>query len=72
MTTSTRQAANHQLVISSDTLGQIVAHLQSWLPYEGCGLIATEGDRVVRRRLEVSHDLLQQLLPFVASSRSLP
>lgn len=37
---------DHRLEIHPQQLNQIVAHVRSWLPFEGCGLLATEGPRV--------------------------
>jgi [CysO sulfur-carrier protein]-S-L-cysteine hydrolase len=38
----------HQLEITSEQLQQMIQHVREWLPFEGCGLIATENQRVAR------------------------
>lgn len=44
----TTDAANtYRLEIRPDQLAEIISHVQRWLPYEGCGMLATEGYRVV-------------------------
>lgn len=36
----------HRLSISSDHLAEMIEHVRSWYPMEGCGLLAMDGDRV--------------------------
>jgi proteasome lid subunit RPN8/RPN11 len=45
---TSEQAELHRLEIDSSQLLEIISHVQEWLPYEGCGMLATEGSRVVR------------------------
>lgn len=45
---TTSSADLYRLEITSEQLGQILDHLRDWLPNEGCGLLATEGERVAR------------------------
>lgn len=51
--TGTRAGTNeatsvHRLEITSTHLRELVDHLRGWLPFEGCGLLATDGRRVTR------------------------
>ena len=36
----------HRLSISSDRLAEMIEHVRSWYPLEGCGLLAMSGDQV--------------------------
>jgi [CysO sulfur-carrier protein]-S-L-cysteine hydrolase len=46
--TQCNMANVHRLEITSEQLQQIVDHVREWLPFEGCGLIATSNKRVTR------------------------
>lgn len=41
-------ASVHRLEITSSHLRELVDHLREWLPFEGCGLLATDEHRVTR------------------------
>lgn len=44
----TNQTADaHRLEIRAGHLAEMISHVREWLPYEGCGLLATDGRRVV-------------------------
>jgi [CysO sulfur-carrier protein]-S-L-cysteine hydrolase len=45
---ATNQTTEHRLEIDPAMLQAIIDHVQHWLPYEGCGLLATDGYRVVK------------------------
>jgi [CysO sulfur-carrier protein]-S-L-cysteine hydrolase len=38
----------HRLSISSDHRAEMIEHVRSWFPMEGCGLLAMRGDQVTR------------------------
>jgi [CysO sulfur-carrier protein]-S-L-cysteine hydrolase len=45
---TSRQTSAHRLSMTSDHLAEIIEHVRSWYPMEGCGLLATSGEQVTR------------------------
>lgn len=45
---TSRQTGAHRLSMTSDHLAEMIEHVRSWYPMEGCGLLATSGEQVTR------------------------
>jgi [CysO sulfur-carrier protein]-S-L-cysteine hydrolase len=45
---TSRQTGAHRLTMTSDHLSEMIEHVRSWYPMEGCGLLATSGEQVTR------------------------
>jgi [CysO sulfur-carrier protein]-S-L-cysteine hydrolase len=45
---TSQQTGAHRLSITSDHLSEMIDHVRNWYPMEGCGLLATDGNKVTR------------------------
>jgi [CysO sulfur-carrier protein]-S-L-cysteine hydrolase len=45
---TSQNTSAHRLMIDADHLAEMLDHVRSWYPMEGCGLLATRGDQVTR------------------------